>query len=387
MKIAMIGHKRIPSRSGGIEVVVDELAVRMAAKGHHVTAYNRHTGEPPIKAHQGVRIVEIPTFRSSKLNAVVYACLATLHAIFCGYDVIHYHAEGPSAMIWLPKCLGIKTVATIHGLDWQRAKWGGFATWYLKRGEKVAAKYADRLIVLSHNMGDYFESTYGRKSMLIPNGIQQAKPVAPRIIKEKWGLEKRGYFLFLARLVPEKGLDTLLDAFKGVKTDVKLVVAGGLAEETEYIRSVKLKAEQDARVIMANFVSGELLAELYTNCLAYILPSDVEGMPLTLLEAMAHGARVVTSDIPECTEVAGDYGYVFQKGNASALRDVLCHILANTARFDTNFGKNETPAETERHRNDIVSRYDWEAIVNSTLDIYTDALSRHPYQPRADLHS
>ena len=201
MRIAMIGHKRIPSREGGIEIVVEELATRMVQMGHQVTVYNRagkHVSREdesqPIKRqrkYKGIRIVTVPTSERKSLNAVVYSFLATLHAIFGKYDVIHFHAEGPCYMIWLPKLFGIKTVATIHGLDWKRAKWGGFATKFLLFGEKCAVKYADEIIVLSENVKKYFKETYNRETIFVPNGIDTPVIRQANIIKNL--LEEKNY--------------------------------------------------------------------------------------------------------------------------------------------------------------------------------------------------
>ena len=164
LRIAMIGHKRIPSREGGVEVVVEELSVRLAAMGHRVDAYNRYGhhvsgkkydeeyGWKGRRFYKGVRVYIVPTFRRSSLNAIVYSFLATLRALFGRYDVIHYHAEGPCAMLWIPKLFHRKIVVTVHGLDWQRAKWGNLASYVIKFGEKMAAKYADEVIVLSRNV-------------------------------------------------------------------------------------------------------------------------------------------------------------------------------------------------------------------------------------------
>ena len=214
LKIAMIGHKRIPSREGGVEIVVDELSTRYVKLGHRVDAYNRcgtHVSgkkfdEARGKATEGVRLIQIPTFKNSALNAPVYAMLATFRALFGRYDVVHYHAEGPCMMLWLPKLLGKHVVATIHGLDWQRSKWEGLAVRVLKFGEKMAAKYADDVIVLSRNVQGYFEETYGRKTVFIPNGVNRPVLRKPELICSEYGLQKDGYILFLARIVPEKGL-------------------------------------------------------------------------------------------------------------------------------------------------------------------------------------
>lgn len=314
MKIAMIGHKRIPSREGGIEIVVEQLATRMVQAGHSVDVYNRKghhvSGEENdeylvrgLKEYKGIHIITIPTFQNKKLNAVVYSFLATVRALFGHYDVIHYHAEGACSMLWIPHLFGIRTIATIHGLDWKRSKWGGFATKFLLFGEKTAVKYADEIIVLSRNMQKYFKDTYGRDTVFIPNGVLKPEIHSDRIIKEKWGLEKDSYILFLARIVPEKGLHYLLDAYMDIDTDKRLVIAGGSSHTDNYMKQMEKKAAKDKRILMTGFVQGEVLEELYSNAYVYVLPSDVEGMPVSLLEAMSYGNCCLVSDIAENVEV------------------------------------------------------------------------------------
>lgn len=179
MRIAMIGHKRIPSREGGIEIVVEQLARTMVEKGHVVHAYNRASAHTAGKRHaifkgksyDGIRIIHIPTPNDKRLNAFVYSVLAAIRALFGKYDVIHFHASGPCAMLWLPKLFGIPCVATLHGIDSLRSKWGGFASKYLRFGEKTAAIHADALITLTESNRQYMLSTYGRDSIVIPNGI------------------------------------------------------------------------------------------------------------------------------------------------------------------------------------------------------------------------
>ena len=277
LHIAMIGHKRIPSREGGVEVVVNELSVRMAKLGHHVEAYNRfghhvsgkkydeEYGWKGRKFYKGVRIYIVPTFRRSSLNAIVYTFFATIMALFHHYDVIHYHAEGPCAMLWLPHFLKRKVVVTIHGLDWQRAKWGNFASFVIKFGERMAAKYADDVIVLSDNVKQYFADVYQREVTYIPNGINRPKPQGAAVIEEKYGLKKDGYFLFLARIVPEKGLHYLIEAFSELETDKKLVIAGGSSQAMDYMERIHRMAAEDERILMTDFVQGQVLEELYAK--------------------------------------------------------------------------------------------------------------------------
>ena len=226
-------------------------------------------------------------------------------------------------MLALPHFLGIRTIATIHGLDWQRAKWGGFATRFIKFGEKIAAQYADEVIVLSRNVQQYFLDEYGRKTVYIPNGVNRVEFKEPKIIKEKFGLDQENYILFLARLVPEKGIHYLLEAFSQINTDMKLVIAGGASHSGEYVQQIQEMAAKDKRVIMTGFVQGDELVELFSNAYMYVLPSDVEGMPISLLEAMSYGRRCLTSNIPENKEAAREYAVYFEKCNVEDVKDKL----------------------------------------------------------------
>lgn len=363
MKIAMIGHKRIPSREGGVEVVVEELSARMAALGHSVHVYNRRDGRgcrERKREYRGVRLIAVPTPAARCLNAFVYSLLATLRALPGGYDVIHYHAEGPAAMLWIPRLLGIRTVCTIHGLDWQRGKWGGFASRYLLFGEKIAARKAHELVVLSRNMQGYFCKTYGREAGLIPNAVVRPRNPAPNIIAGKHGLEKDGYILFLARLSPEKGLHYLLEAFSRLNTPKGLVVAGEGAYGDGYARRVAQLAARDGRVILAGLVQGEELEKLLSNCFLYVLPSDVEGMSLSLLEAMSHGCRCLVSDIPENTEVAGEYARTFSRSDVGSLQAALEDILCGRVSFP----------ESRQIADYCLSRFSWDDITEKYLALY-----------------
>ena len=324
MKIAMIGHKRIPSREGGVEVVVEELSTKMVEKGHSVTCYNRKGKHildkskkiKKISNYKGVKLKWVFTIDKKGLAAMTSSFFGSIKILFSDADIVHYHAEGPCAMLWLIRFFSKKKiVVTIHGLDWQRAKWGGFATKYIKFGEKMAVKYADEIIVLSKNVEKYFMKTYNRKTTYIPNGVDKPVKQKPDIILKKFNLEKESYILFLGRLVPEKGVHYLIDAFQKVYTDKKLVIAGGASDTNEYYLKLKKQASTDNRILFVGFTEGKELSELYSNAYIYCLPSDLEGMPLTLLEAMSYGNCCLTSNIHECTEVLQNYGITFEKSN------------------------------------------------------------------------
>lgn len=369
LRIAMLGHKRIPSREGGIEIVVEELATRMAKKSHSVTCYNRKGHNvagsefdgTKLKTYKGVTLQEVFTIDKRGLAAMTASVSASLRAALGNYDVVHIHAEGPAFMCWLPKLFGKKVIVTVHGLDHQRAKWGKFASWYIRSGEKNAVRFADEIIVLSKGVQDYFQNTYGRTTRFIPNGVNKAKLRKARQITEKWGLTNDSYILYLGRIVPEKGERYLIEAFKQTKTDKKLVIAGGSSDTQAFMDELKSLAKDDDRIIFTGFVQGEILEELYSNPYIYTLPSDLEGMPLSLLEAMSYGNCCLTSDIPECSEVVEDKALLFRKSDVSDLKEKLQNACDHPEMVETY------KAQAEEF---ICRKYNWDDVVEKTLKLY-----------------
>ena len=315
IRLAVFGQKRL-SREGGIEIVVKELCTRMAQNGCEVTCYNRAghhvSGAEYDKTieYDGIRQKVVPTIEKKGLAAVSSSFFAALCSAFGRYDVVHIHAEGPAFFAWLPKMFGKRVVVTVHGIDWQREKWqSGLGSKFIHQGEKNAAKYADEVIVLSKGVQKYFLETYGRETHFIPNGVNRPEVREAKLITDHFGLEKDSYILFLGRLVPEKGIRYLVEAFKNVKTDKKLVIAGGSSDTDSFMEKVKDLAKGDDRILFTGFVQGAMLDELYSNAYIYTLPSDLEGMPLSLLEAMSYGNCCLVSDIPECAEVVEDKAF------------------------------------------------------------------------------
>ena len=365
LKIALFGHKHMLSREGGVEVVVYELATRMKQKGHEVTVYDRSTkhisGVQLDKRcdYRGVKISSVWTVEKKGFAALTSSFFAAIKSAFGDFDVVHIHAEGPAAVCLIPKLGGKKVIVTVHGLDWARAKWGGFASKYIKFGEKQAVKNADEIIVLSKSVQDYFEKKYCRKTVYIPNGVCRPNIVLPDKIIKYWNIEKDSYVLFLGRIVPEKGLNYLIDAWRGVKTNKKLVITGGSSDTNGFLNELKKTA--GSNVIFTGFQQGRILEELFSNAYLYVLPSDLEGMPLSLLEAMSYGNCCVTSDIPECKEVVEDKAITFPKGNVEELRSVIQELLNN-------------PKKVQKYKDEaadfICRKYNWDEVVEKTLDIY-----------------
>ncbi len=369
LRIAMFGQKRL-SREGGIEIVVKELSTRMVENGHEVTCYNRsghHVSGNEFddtykKDYLGIKQKFVPTIEKKGLAAVSASFFAALCSAFGSYDVVHIHAEGPAFFCWIPKLLGKKVIVTVHGIDWQREKWkSGFGSKFIRQGEKNAVKYADEIIVLSKGVQTYFEDTYGRKTRFIPNGVTRPKIRQAENINDKFGLTKDSYILFLGRLVPEKGIRYLIEAFKNVQTDKKLVIAGGSSDTDEFTDELKELAKGDERILFTGFVQGGELEELYSNAYIYTLPSDLEGMPLSLLEAMSYGNCCLVSDIDECTEVVEDKAVIFKKSDVNDLKKMLQELCVQS---------DEVEMLKKQATEFICNKYNWDEIVQATLKLY-----------------
>ena len=369
LKIAMFGHKRW-SREGGVEIVVKELCIRMAQLGCEVTCYNRsghHVSgaeydEVDKIEYKGIIQKYVPTIEKKGLAAVSSSFFAALYSAFGKYDVVHIHAEGPAFFSWLPKMFGKRVVVTIHGIDWQREKWkSGFGSKFIRQGEKNAVKYADEIIVLSKGVQNYFKDTYGRETHFIPNGVNRPETREADLITEKFGLTKDSYILFLGRLVPEKGIRYLVEAFKDVKTDKKLVIAGGSSDTDSFMVELKELAMDDDKIIFTGFVQGQMLDELYSNAYIYTLPSDLEGMPLSLLEAMSYGNCCLVSDIPECAEVVEDKALIFKKSDVGDLREKL---------QDTCDHPEKVMQMKKQAADFICEKYNWDDVAEETMKLY-----------------
>lgn len=373
MKVAMVGHKRIPSHEGGIEVVVEELAERMVRLGHSVTCYNRsgkhvsgkqYTAER-YREYKGIRIRYVPTIDVKGLAAVTSSFFGCLAAAFGDYDVVHVHAEGPAFFCWIPKLLHKRVIVTIHGLDWARGKWnGGLGSRYIRMGEKMAVRYADEIIVLNHSTQNYFRTTYNRETHYIPNGVNAAHLYAPDLIARQYGLQKDSYILYLGRIVPEKCCHLLCEAYERLQTDKKLVIAGGSSDSQCYMEELMARYAGNPNILFTGFVDGQLRDELYSNAYLFALPSDLEGMSLCLLEAMSYGNCVVCTDIEESTNVVKEHGFRFRKNDVQSLTDELNYAL-NHPNVVKIFKKNAAEY--------VCNRFPWDKVVHETLKLYREA--------------
>ncbi len=380
MKIAMIGQRGVPATFGGVERHVEELGARLAADGHEVVVFcRRGYGESEPERYRGMRLVHQHTVDSKHLESFVASATATAATLGKRYDIVHYHAVGPGLFSPVVRALsGARVVQTIHGLDGERAKWGRGASALLRFGTWLSARVPDRTIVVSKSLQGAYRERYGRETVHIVNGTPEVTPRPAAAITERWGLTRGSYVLSVGRLVPEKAPEHLLAAFADVPGDTRLVMAGGSSHTDEYVSDLHSMAAADPRVIMAGYVYGAELEELYSNAAAFVLPSLLEGLPLTLLEAASYGCSIVASDIPPHVEVVGSSGpgaRLFATGDIPALTKALTEAL-------------QAPADEERAGAEALSTrvratYSWDRATAETEALYAELIARKGTGPVA----
>jgi glycosyltransferase involved in cell wall biosynthesis len=369
MKIVIIGQKGIPAISGGVETHVEELAKRLVKSGHEVVAYTRHNyTDKNLKEFEGVRLIGLPSISSKNLDAIVHTFLSVLHLIFIErrVDVVHFHSIGPSSLLWIVKIMKPLTpvVATFHTQCYIHKKWGGFAKTYLKFGELVANKVADEVIAISRNLQRYAQEKYHNLVNYIPNGVGIASPKEADII-QKWGLTKDNYIVSISRLVRHKGIHYIIEAYKGLNTDKKLVIVGDGSYTDEYVGEIKELAKGNDNIIFTGLQSGDTLRELFSNSYLFVQASESEGLSIALLEAMSYGQAVLSSDIPENEEAVRSAGFYFKNKDVASLRQELEKLLANKALVDSK--KDQGLARVKLN-------YDWDTIVRETIRVYEKAI-------------
>lgn len=370
MQIAMIGQKGIPAIHGGIERHVEELSVRLVGLGHQVLVYTRpHFTPKGMKQYRGVKLISLTSWKTKHFDAISHTFVATLHAVRSNVDVIHYHGVGPSLLAFLPKILGskAKVVSTFHCIDRLHQKWGLFARLLLRAGEWSSVHHPDQTIVVSKTLKRYVQKEFHREATYIPNGIEpqplRLSRTAP--VLKRFSLTPNQYIISVSRLIPHKGIHFLINAFRELQTDKKLVIVGDGFFTDEYVQYLHELAANDPRIIFTGFQSGRDLRDLFTNAALYVLPSQAEGLPIALLEAASYAVPLVASDIPENLEVIHanelPIGMTFRNGDTNDLARVLRLALRQKSAMQTM---------AKRARNVVNEQYNWHDVAKATEAVY-----------------
>lgn len=387
MKIAVIGTKGLPPKQGGIEHYCAEVYPRIVAQGHSVDLFGRssYTDRSWLDRYnfQGVQVISLPGWDLRGMDAFISSALGAIASSGKRYDIVHFHALGPALFTWLPKIASsAKVVVTCQGLDWQRAKWGTTSSRLIRMGERAAVRFADEIIVVSKDLQSYFSNTYGRETVYIPNAPASYAESDPNFsYGTSLGLNQGRYILFLGRLVPEKRPDLLIEAFEALKpAGWKLVFAGGVSNTKAYVSKLLDRVAKNPDVVFAGELRGSRLAEIVRGAGLFALPSDLEGLPLAMLEAMQEGVPVVASDIPPHQQLLDEQrGVLFKTGDIDSCIRSLDWAIHHPEEM-TVMAKNA--------QNYVEAYYSWERITADNLQLYTtvcnspDSLGKPDYNSR-----
>jgi len=365
MKIAYIVLKGIPY-CAGIEKYTEEIGSRLASRGHEVIVYTmRHYGTSD-GFYRGMRIKTVPSLEircleklSATLMADFYQCVEQ------GVDIVHYHAFGPSMFCFIPMLLGRKVVVQGHGIEWKRSKWGIPGKIFLKLSEIPSVRIPPTVTVVSKALKNYISEKYGVDCIYIPPGINPPKIEEPNLTK-KYGLYGSDYILFAGRFEREKGIHYLIQAYNQIKTDLKLVICGNTKYEGKYKSELYQLARGNKNIIFTGFVMGKVLQEFFSNCYIFVLPSEVEGLSTSLLEAMGYGNCCLVSDIPENLEALNNSGYIFKNKDVGDLIKKLEYLINNPEAVKI---------VKEKAKNYVIENFLWDKIASDFEKLYSEVLS------------
>jgi glycosyltransferase involved in cell wall biosynthesis len=363
MRIAMIGQKGLPATHGGVEHHVQQLGSRLVERGHEVVVYTRPSySDPSITEHLGMQLKSIQSIPTKHLDAITHCFLCSLESRSRPFDIVHYHAIGPCLTAPFAVKRDRKLVATIHGQDWRRAKWNALAALALKTSEEMALRIPDATISVSKSLADFYARRGVGDVHYIPNGVIVPEEDDPTFLASL-DVTPGEYVLYVGRLVPEKGAHYLIEAWKRLGTSRKLVVVGDSSFTDGYAQSLR---DAHDNVVFTGYLYGAQLATVFRHAGLFVLPSDVEGLPIVLLESLGLGTPVLASDIAPNQEVLGSRGDYFRAGDVG-------HLLTRLEELVPRMGDLKAKAFDLRH--DAVSAYNWDRVADETEGLYRSLLS------------
>ena len=360
MRIAYIAIKGMPI-GGGIEKLTEEIGSRLVDRGHHVLVYSSRDFGASDGYFKGMEVVTVPSLNTKSFHKFSICFCATLHMLTkTEVDLVHFHAVGPSMFALIPRLSGIPTVVQTHGFEWKRDKWGFIGKSFFRLADYTAVYFPHKTTSVSKTQKEYYERKFAKEVIYIPTGGNKVVMKQPSWIFEQ-GLAPGRYILFAARLVEEKGAHYLIEAFRSINTDMKLVIAGDAAYSEKYKQSLKSMSSGDSRIVFTGFITGAPLQELFSNAYLFCLPSTLEGLPIALLEAMSYGNCCLASDIPENLEALEDHGYTFKNRDPLDLARVLSSLVKDPKRVERM---------KERARTHVFQNYSWDGITDQMEDLY-----------------
>jgi glycosyltransferase involved in cell wall biosynthesis len=329
MRIAMLGLRGLPARSGGAERVVECLSDELVARGHEIIVYGRRDYLRGVEPWTGGQVVLTGGVGGKNLETFTHTATAVWDLMRRDVDVVHIHSPGPALWSWVAALSGRAVVLTVHAADWHRDKWSLPAKIMLNLGLGIGMRVAREVTSVSEPLADELSERFGRDVEFIPNSVRGVHPVPPgEVLSDpRCPLSPDRYALFVGRIEPEKRLDVLLKAWSKASADLKgcqLAVVGDFMS-TPYGRECRRNAPEGT--VFLGSQHGQRLAELYSNAAIVVQPSVLEGMSLVLLEAAAYGRCILTTEIQENVLVLGNAGVYFKRDNVDELAVLISRYM------------------------------------------------------------
>lgn len=367
MRIGFVGMRGVPAKYGGSETAIEEIGSRLASRGHEVYVFcRRHKSESDDPIYRGMHRIILPSINHQAFDTLSHSLLALLTCEARSCDVLHFIGMGTALLLPLAKLAKCGTVTTIDGFDWRRAKWGRLARVALKIGLRLTFRASDEILVDAETALEEFAQMFGRRATYVPYGVS-VDPTSRSDIVTSLGIQPFRYFLFVGRIIPDKGIHILIEAFKRTAGEYNLAIVGADDGFGEYMHRIQQMANTDKRILLLPPQYGESYHQLCSNSLAYVQPSLMEGTSPQLLSALAFARPVIASGIPTIKETVGDTAMLFRPGDVSSLCDCIRQLLADLHHY-------EKQAVEARDR--VLRRYSWDRVTDFVEHASTKAMHR-----------
>lgn len=358
MRIAILGTRGIPANYGGFETFAEKLSTRLVARGHEVTVYCRsHYVDKDKTEHQGVRLKVLPTIKHKYLDTIAHTFLSAVHAASKRFDAVLVCNAANSPLIPILTWTGTPVAVNVDGLERKRKKWNWLGRFYYLIGEKASVWFATEIVTDARVIQDYYLTEYGAASTMIAYGAEVERQIDRQAIKE-FGLESQRYILYVSRLEPENNAAMVIEAFKKVQTDFRLVIVGDAPYAEDYKAHLNELADGDSRIIFTGFVFGAGYKALQQSAYVYVHATEVGGTHPALIEAMGYGNCVLTYNTPENVEVIGEAALIYT--DTDDLTAKLQRIL-NDEQLVVQFR-----TKAQEH---IRKEYNWDTITDKYVQL------------------
>jgi len=363
IRIGIVGSRGIPGNYGGFETCAEELATRLAGRGHEVTVYCcRPYSRTRETTWRGVRRVVLPTVRLKSLEKLVHSVLSLVHAAVSAPDIVLVLGIAAGPFCFIPRLTRSRVVVNTDGLEWRRRKWGRLASAYLRFAERAVGAAADHLVTDALCVREYYRTVHHRETSFIPYGARKAPAKSSGVLRAL-GVEPDGYVLYVSRFDPENNALLVRRAYERVRTDLPLLMVGSAPFADDYVRDVR--DTRDRRIRFPGAIYGDGYLELQANAAVYIQASEVGGTHPALVEALGLGRCIVANDVPEHREVLEGAG-LYYDGSAEGLRGRLQEAIDDA-------GLRTACAAGLRA---LAGRYDWDDITGEYEQLFEQLTGR-----------